>query len=214
MLFVFVVLFAFMVGCSLNDKRSIDTPVAEIEATENSDVSNWQTAYISFLKDFPAPEDNEILEFSLRDLDGDGVPELIICQMDNAAYTKDLLVYSYENSIYKIGEFENAGSYASALCITDNPMFGGLFLLWYGGGVERYGYLSVEDRELKYEYLFYYDRTVEPHNKGIISDNEQLVEEADNAFPPYDYYDNILEMYNIGDFDAFGVFLLDTVYCN
>ncbi|MCL2049884.1 MAG: RCC1 domain-containing protein, partial [Defluviitaleaceae bacterium] len=66
----------------------------------------------------------------------------------------------------------------------------------------RYGYLSVEDRELKYEYLFYYDRTVEPTHKEIISDNEQLVEEADNAFPAYDYTDNILEMYELGDFSA------------
>ena len=192
----------------VNEEKFLELVDLANSQNETLNATNWQTAYTSFLGDFPAPKDNESFYFSLRDLDGDGVPELIIYRMNNATFTKDLkdlVVYSYENSVYKIGEFENAGSYASELRTTDNPMFRGLFLLWYGGGMERYGYLYVEDGELKYEYLFYYDYTAEQPNKEIVSDNEEAV----HAFPRYDCGDNILEMYDLEDFDAFEAFLLD-----
>ena len=73
-------------------------------------------------------------------------------------------------------------------------MLPGLFEMWHSGGEEHYGYLSIEDGELVYEYLWHNDRTVTPPQETTISDNQQLVDESIKLNPPYDSDDNLLEL--------------------
>ncbi|MCL2157916.1 MAG: hypothetical protein FWH48_00745 [Oscillospiraceae bacterium] len=90
-------------------------------------------AYEALLAGFHAESD--IACFAMRDLDGDGAPELLIVQEDKNALNAVLSVYAYCDEVYKIGDYSNAGkSFKSALRFSGNPMFPGLFDFWLGGG--------------------------------------------------------------------------------
>lgn len=168
----------------------------EYENFYNSKQETWQEAYTLFLRDFHALA--EVNEFSLRDLDNNGIPELIIVQVEEEAANGVLTVYTYDGDIYKLGDYTDPKIGVAGLRFSNDEMYPGLFTLWWGGGVEHYGYLTVRDRKLVYEYLWYIDHTIDTqHNE--ISNDKQLINESINANPPYEYTDNVLKMYLINE---------------
>lgn len=166
------------------------------EASES--LSSCKEAYVAFLRNFSGPAGYDVLEFCLRDLDHDGIPELLVVQSNEAGGV--LTVYSYNGSIYKMGDYLDSKIGVSAFVIPDNPKFYGLLNLWWGGGVEHYGYLTVKDKKLIYEDLYYIDRTGDRPQQRDISDDKELIDEAVKDFAKTDSgEDNTLDMYLINE---------------
>ncbi|MGI6247985.1 MAG: hypothetical protein ACOYJX_01070 [Acutalibacteraceae bacterium] len=187
-------------GCASKD-NSQNTEISNslFTSIENVEAKEWQNAYSEFLKEFSL-SNNKVASFALRDLDGSGVPELIIIQEDENALNSVLTAYSYDGNVNKIGDFANEStSFAEGFRLSKKTMFPGLFESWHGGGVEHYGYLSLKDGKLIHEDLWYCDRTKEPPHQEVISEDKQLVNESIEAYPPYDYSDNLLETHLISN---------------
>ena len=155
-------------------------------------------AYIDFLKKFSKTETYQVYEFSLRDFDKDGIPELIIVQ-SNAVHGI-LSVYYYDGDLKKYGDYSNPKIGQSALRVSDNPTFPGLFTLWWGGGVEHYEYLYLDEGILKESKLWEVDRTGEFPCQKILFSDEELVEESMKLFSENDDEKNLLELYLIDDY--------------
>jgi len=147
------------------------SPTEATAISDNNDTNKYSStllAYRIFLENFQA--ESVINCFALRDLDGDGIPELLIIQQDGTALNAVLSVYSYAETVYKIGDYSNTGkSFKSVLRFSNNRIFPGLFDFWWGGGIEHYAYLTIKEGKLVSEYLWYEDRTVEPPQKNEIS---------------------------------------------
>jgi hypothetical protein len=120
-----------------------------------------------------------------KDVNNDGVPELI-----THTGNMDYVVYTFDNNnkLVQIGGV-NLGS--SALFFSNNPRYPGIFTFHVGGGLERYGYLSIKNNKLKDEDLWdedysgYYvennertERIVEYSNdKALIAESKKVYQE-------------------------------------
>ena len=180
-----------LLTCILN-KKTFENGES-IEQTVNT----YMKAYESYLRSFPELHDYEYSGVVLRDLDKNGVPELIIVQVDEADGI--LKVYSYDNRVYKIGEYSDPKIGISGIRISENPEFPGLFNQWWGGGVEHYGYLEVREKQLIYEALWYMDRTGAAPYQNQVSNKEALIRESMNLFSDDDDMGNILDPVLIND---------------
>ena len=176
--------------CILNKKNLKNGE--SIEQTENT----YMKAYETCLRSFPELHDYQYSGVALRDLDKNGVPELIIVLVDEADGI--LKVYSYDNRVYKIGEYSDPKIGISGIRISENPEFPGLFNQWWGGGVEHYGYLEVREKRLIYEELWYMDRTGAAPYQSQVSNKEALIRESMNLFSDEDM-GNILDPVLIND---------------
>lgn len=180
-----------LLTCILN-KKTFENGES-IEQTVNT----YMKAYESYLRSFPELHDYEYSGVALRDLDKNGVPELIIVQVDEADGI--LKVYSYDNRVYKIGEYSDPKIGISGIRISENPEFPGLFNQWWGGGVEHYGYLEVREKQLIYEDLWYMDRTGAAPYQNQVSNKEALIRESMTLFSDDDDMGNILDPVPIND---------------
>lgn len=180
-----------LLTCILN-KKTFENGES-IEQTVNT----YMKAYESYLRSFPELHDYEYSGVALRDLDKNGVPELIIVQVDEADGI--LKVYSYDNRVYKIGEYSDPKIGISGIRISENPEFPGLFNQWWGGGVEHYGYLEVREKQLIYEELWYMDRTGAAPYQNQVSNKQALIHESMNLFSDDDDMGNILDPVPIND---------------
>ncbi|MCL1858779.1 MAG: hypothetical protein FWF92_06050 [Oscillospiraceae bacterium] len=194
LLFLSVLSIIFTITSCKSDTSTIKDFTGENDIVNDS-TEEWRNAYIWFLGEFYIDtHDDNIYSFSLRDFDNNAIPELIILKSD-MMNDGVLEVHFYDESgIYKIGEYHDP-KVAAGYRVSDNPLFPGLFTLWWGGGKEYYGYLTVVESELIYEDVWLMDRTKESPVQTEISNNEQLIAESVNAHPPYDYPDNLLEMH-------------------
>ena len=188
---IFGGMLVILLTCILNKKTFENCE--SIESTENT----YMKAYESYLRSFPELPDYEYSGVAFRDLDKNGVPELIIVQVD--VVDGILKVYSYDNCVYKIGEYSDPKVGISAIRISENPEFPGLFHQWWGGGVEHYGYLEVREKRLIYEDLWYMDRTGAAPYQSQVSNKEALIRESMNLFSDNDDESNILDTVLIND---------------
>ena len=189
--FIFWGTLVILLICILNKKTYENGE--SIKQTENT----YMKAYEAYLRSFPELNDYKYSSVALRDLDKNGVSELIIVQVDEVDGI--LNVYSYDNSVYKIGEYSDSKIGISAIRVSENPKFPGLFNQWWGGGVEHYGYLEVREKRLIYEDLWYIDRTEPSPYQSNVSNNEALIRESMNIFSEDDYMGNILDTVLIND---------------
>lgn len=189
--FIFWGTLVILLICILNKKTYENGE--SIKQTENT----YMKAYEAYLRSFPELNDYKYSSVALRDLDKNGVSELIIVQVDEVDGI--LKVYSYDNSVYKIGEYSDSKIGISAIRISENPKFPGLFNQWWGGGVEHYGYLEVREKRLIYEDLWYIERTEPSPYQSNVSNNEALIRESMNIFSDDDYMGNILDTVLIND---------------
>lgn len=126
-LFTFWSILIILLICILN--KRIHENGESVNKTENA----YMEAYEAYLRSFPELNDYKYSSVALRDLDKNGVPELIIVQVDEVDGI--LKVYSYDNSVHKIGEYSDPKIGISAIRISENPKFPGLFNQWWGGGM-------------------------------------------------------------------------------
>lgn len=181
-----------------NNGMMSDFSIYSSQDIKDSTLEVWIEAYALFLMDFPALNDDDISYFSLKDLDNNDIPELIIEQRNGSESNYSILtVYAYDNSVYKIGDYKLIG--AGGLHVSDQQEFPGLFHCTWGGGVENFYYLIVNGGELVCEQVLRIDRSGESPKQTELSDNNKLIEEVINVYESSEYPNNRLEMYPIND---------------
>ncbi len=109
--FIFWGTLVILLICILNKKTYENGE--SIKQTENT----YMKAYEAYLRSFPELNDYKYSSVALRDLDKNGVSELIIVQVDEVDGI--LKVYSYDNSVYKIGEYSDSKIGISAIHVSE-----------------------------------------------------------------------------------------------
>jgi len=169
-------------------------PMADYSTLENS-----ESAYTAFLSNlFSGDEDPKNLYnkkdwnsfgkdiwndmsfyFALKDLDNDGVMELII--KNNLV---NVAVYTFNNGLIKAGSC-NFGTGTTRLLFSDKPAYPGVFFFFASSGLMHYGYMSVKDNQLIYEELWNEDFSGSADEMGIerdrieeLSDDKALIKES------------------------------------
>lgn len=211
---LFVLLFVVPMNSCISNNNIQTTSKTDSETTQSMQnllppVEPWQEAYGMFLWEFSFFDDDSVsklgseeifYKFSLRDLDNNGIPELLIFQLQKGGFNQKLTVYTYDENICKLGDYKNpTGSFISWFRIPNNSMFSGLYDCWYEGGQEYCQYLVVKDGTLVCEYLWNINRLGESPVLTELSDNKQLINDSIEAFPPYEYRENLLKTYFVNE---------------
>lgn len=130
----------------------------------------WKSAYEAQLDELYKQKDAKY--YAVRDLDANGVPELIIQK-----YPK-IIIYTYEQEMQQIYE----GDFVSGTCmflVSDHASCPGIFHFWVGGGMEHYGYLSMTDSTVHDEELWNEDYS--GISKKLGEDRERILEISGDA---------------------------------
>lgn len=146
--------------------------------------SSWESSYESCLDDlYKKNDNNDILNFAIRDLDGNNIPEMIIVR--NGV---DVTVYSYNNSLIKIG-WEDFESGTIRLLYSNNLSYPGIFLFTVGGGYNHYKYMSIVNNKLSIKKIWDEDFSgvskVLGEKREVIeeySEDKQLIEESKTSY--------------------------------
>ena len=127
-------------GCQNKQSQSSDTTSAD---------ANVQEAYRIFLLELyeqdPTKNTNTFL---IRDLDGNGVEELIYRHQ-----ALEVTFYTYDNGIKKI-DYHDFQTGTTRLFVSDNPAYPGFFEFHIGGGLEYYNYITIENAALNFKKLW------------------------------------------------------------
>lgn len=106
----------------------------------------WRVAYQNLLDELYGQKRSGRY-YTVKDLDANGVPELIIKK------GTELTVYSYEQGIKRFGSYDFLTG-TTVLLVSDQPSYPGIFYFWVGGGLEHYGYLSLVGQQIHTEELW------------------------------------------------------------
>lgn len=140
--------------------------------------------YTTFLSNlYENKSSNEELEFSIKDLDNNGIPELIIAK-DGVNIT----VYTFKDTVVEVGSHYFATG-TTRLFFTDNSSYPGMFFYFVGGGLDHYGYITIKDNKLMYEELWNEDYSGISKELGIsrkrieeFSADKQLIKESRKVY--------------------------------
>lgn len=164
------------------------TPVQAAKDTE------WQEAYVEVLNSpnefyrISGSKDlseysrmKSSLNFSLRDIDNNGIPELIVCWSDYPTATI-YGIYTYFNGIKSLGDI---GMETADLFISDKPEFPGLLTYSYSyNGNEFFEYTTIRNNELSSEAIWQKIVKQSPNEEvEVITDNKPLVAELRKEIP-------------------------------
>ncbi len=131
----------------------------------------WKAAYETKLDELYNKK-KKWLQYSVRDLDGNGVPELLFKNQ------MKVTIYSYEQGLQKIGAYDFASG-TTMFLTTDHASYPGILYFWVGGGMEHYGYLMIKDQSLHREELWNEDYS--GISKELGEDRERIMEISEDA---------------------------------
>lgn len=129
----------------------------------------WKTAYQSYLNEIykSSKSTKYYLYYFCKNIDGAGAPELFV--IDHAVEDGDQLkVYTYKDDVEEIGSRFLNGT--TRLLYSEDPSCPGVFTFDVGGGLERYGYITVQDGKLLESELWNEDYS------GFHKDRERIEE--------------------------------------
>jgi hypothetical protein len=128
-------------------------------------------------------DSKDALEFFIKDLDNNGIPELIIVK--NGV---DISVYAYGDTVGKVGD-KDFFTGTTRLLYSENSSYPGIFYFYVSGGLNHYWYMTIKDNRLVDEELWnedYSGITKElGENRGRIKEisaDKQLIEESRTAY--------------------------------
>jgi|GEM_PF-1211795 len=155
---------------------------SKIESAMNQEEKVDYTAFLSHLYRDKSL-DGEI-EYDIRDLDNNSIPELIIARNG----VNNITVYSFTDSIIEVGNY-NFETGTTRLFNSDNSLYPGIFSYYSGGGLNHYGYLTIKDNKLVYEELWNEDYSGISEELGIernkieeLSTDKQLIFESRRVY--------------------------------
>lgn len=181
-LLIFILTILLPVGCG--KENNAYTEVTDIESKSKN--VEWKNNYIAFLEEILKNRDKEdIIEFVKKDMDNNGIPELIIAKngVDISVYTFD----SNDYKVYQVGNCNYGGT--TRLFFSNDLSYSGIFYFHVGGGLEHYGYMTIKENSLIKEELWNYDYSGiseergEKRNKTLeISSDKQLIDESKKVY--------------------------------
>lgn len=139
-----VVLFVIIIILSQKQEQKInlesDESFSEIETDlVEENVETWQDKYADVLEE-KQNDSTEPQSFFVKDINNNGVPELIIC-----AHGTCLQIYSFDTGeLINIGEHEFYTGTIRYL-LSEDEQYPGIFCYFVGGGLEHYYYLEFND---------------------------------------------------------------------
>jgi len=168
---------------------------------ENVVTDTWQNAYNDFLRNYPTDEEYNF-KFALRDIDNNGVPELVLLDLMPAGIDtfNKCSVYVYTN-----GEVNQIGwtwlRYGKIM-LSDNPNFPGLFTT-NGSSAFHDCYITIKNNEFDLIQITDYDW--DNNNEFTINDiSDELLNEwiklgGDNSLIMQPQEETLMKTYDIND---------------
>lgn len=180
------------------------TPPSLMTAGISNTYASWRGAYRDFVYgenfltvDFPyryvLEEDFEWIHMppwgrnyarniSLRDLDSDGTPELIISNGHGAALDRGSYVYTFLNS-----KIEYIGNSMLEISYIPDSQYNGIFAEFYAGSGEgSTSYYWKEGSSIQRELVYTYSRNFDGENEERVTENDALYySERNDAVPLY-----------------------------
>lgn len=144
-----------------------------------------KVAYTKLLCDlYDNKSSNEELNFLIKDLDNNGILELIIAKDG----INNITVYTFNNTVIEVGN-HNFATGTTRLFFSDNSLHPGIFFYFASGGLDHYGYITTKDNKLIYEELWNEDYSGISKELGInrkrieeFSDDKQLINESRKVY--------------------------------
>lgn len=176
-------------------------------STATKDTNDWNNRYKQFVlnrqyedtkQDYGTREPSRI-KFGLHDMDGDGIPELIIHNGAIAEADMSNYVYMYENN--SVSYLGVAGKGQSELTFSAGSGFPGLF--WSSGTAGYYPgyYYHVKNNEIKDELVV--EEKVEYYN-GRMDYIKNQATDNDDLYYAYRNADSTLEMFSLSEINSVG----------
>lgn len=141
---------AVLSGCGAAGAQNGTGTVSTISGAAASEAAitedGWRSAYESYLNErYKKGNNPDDLYYFIKNIDGAGSPELFV--IDHAEEDGDQMkVYTYRDEVRKIGSYFLTGT--TRLLYSDDPSCPGVFTFGVGGGLEHYGYMTVQDGKL------------------------------------------------------------------
>ena len=141
--------------------------------------------YTPFLSNlYDNKSSNEELDFSTKDLDNNGIPELVI-----AKHGVNITVYTFnDTAVVEVGN-HNFETGTTRLFFSDNSSYPGIFFYFVDGGLDHYGYITIKENKLVYEELWNEDYSGISKELGIsrkrieeFSADKQLIKESRKVY--------------------------------
>ena len=179
-----IVCLLVLTSCINRKNEDIEKNVKTVLEAHEAD-AGWQNAYKSFLEKLYKKNkySNTIYKFSVRDMDANGIPELII--LKNAL---KMTIYSYQDEMITVGK-EDFKSGTTRFLISKDASYPGIFIYSVGGGYEWYRYLTMDDNKLIEEKLWNNDfsgisKILKKKRKKVqkTSANRQLIRESRTVY--------------------------------
>jgi len=153
--------------------------------TERTLKEEGKVDYTTFLSDlYDNKYSNEELDFCIKDLDNNDIPELIIAKNG----VNNITVYTYNDTVVEVGN-HNFATGTTRLFFTDNSSYSGMFFYFASGGLDHYGYITIKDNKLMYEELWNEDYSGISKELGIsrerieeFSVDKQLIDESRKVY--------------------------------
>lgn len=169
--YIYVLLLSIFLlqGCKENEKITNRTD-SSIDS-----IKDWKNVYKSFL--LKMSEDiSDTIEFSIKDLDNNLIPELIIKKHGTCLH-----IYSCDRGeLIDVGENEFYSA-TTRFFYSNNRNYPGIFFFTIGGGLEQYGYLEFVNNKLVECDLWNEDYSGTHKNReriNEISDDKSCIEES------------------------------------
>ncbi len=135
--------------------------------------------YYDFLLDLCSNNPENIWGFFVKDLDNNGVEELIVDHDNSMEYS----FYTIDNGVVKLIEKYDFLTGTTRLLETNDEAYPGLICFTVGGGAEHYVYLTIKDGQLSFEKIWddNYSGTYDTPTTEYTTD-KKLIEVSANAY--------------------------------
>lgn len=110
--------------------------------------NEWKSAYESYMDHlYQSSKHPGLLHYFVRDIDQNGAPELFVIDHGVELDKDELTVYTYaEDGVTETGGRGMNGT--TRFLYSEDPSCPGVFTFDVGGGLERYGYMTLGDGRL------------------------------------------------------------------
>lgn len=130
-------------------QRKPVTSDVSFHGSDEGGEEEWSIAYTTFLNNlFEKKSSKTTFQFLIKDLDDNGIPELII-QKNGVNIT----VYTFHSEVIKVGHHDFKSG-TTRFLYSDQSSYPGIFTFGVGGGCEWYGYISIQNDKMQIEKLW------------------------------------------------------------
>lgn len=175
------------IGCNTQPPKK---DYSNTNAKFNVSLENQCTYYNDFLKNNFSPSATNTIEYCLKDLDNNSIPELIIL------YNGVLIeVYTYTTEVTKIGNYDfKTGTLR--LLSSYNKSYPGIIFFYVGGGENVFEYAKIDNNKLIFEKIWVEKYSESPSKIIEFSQDKQLINESKIAYQENNdiQFKNILTM--------------------